>query len=322
MRGVIILKVLKNQGLETIPSDAKVKLTDMGNVKEIMYMKNVNFRSFPVLKLNKDEYMIKSTGEVLEYSHTENRSENKENLRRTFKRIRELINANFSGEKNELAFTITYQENMTDTKRLYDDFRKFLMRLRYSYPNVDYISVVEPQGRGAWHCHVLLRFNDLETVYIPNKEVARLWGLGFVKVKAIKRNVDDLGAYLSAYLGDVEYNQENIKILHDEGMGVDEIIRSTIKEVEVDGVKKKFIKGARLHLYPTGMNIYRKSKGIIEPKKKWMRYHKAKKLVGAGTPTFTSTVKIIDDENNEINSIAYEQYNLKRVLPQCNKLEG
>lgn len=306
------MEVLKNVTCQCIPHEKRVKVKFMGNITEIMYMAKINKNVFPIVKIDKDRYVLLKTGEVREYKHTENRSEGRESLRRTFKKIRELINTNFSGGKNELVFTITYQENMTDVKRLYSDCKKFFKKLKYKYKDVDYISVVEPQGRGAWHCHILLRFNKVEKIYIPNNEIAELWGQGFVEVKAIRKNVDNLGAYLSAYLGDVEYNMENLKILRDEGMPIDRALKNVV-EKEVEGLKKSFIKGARLYLYPPGMNIYRKSRGIREPEIKSMMYEDAKKNVGAGTPTYTKTIEIINDAKENINTIIYEQYTTKII---------
>lgn len=310
------MKVLKNQPSKSVFKGKIVKLTDMGNIKEIMIIEKLSLDGFPVKKISKNEYMIIETGEVLEYkNHAENRSQNKEGLRKTFKKIRELINTNFTGEKNELAFTITYADNMTDNKVLYVDFKNFMKRLRYKYPKVEYISVVEPQERGSWHCHILLKFIDLKKIYIPNKEINEMWGNGFVTVKAIKQNVDNLGAYLSAYLGDVPVdfeNQENLaELMHS---GIIKVGKSiNIKEVEIKGKTKKFIKGGRLHLYPPGMNIFRASRGIDQPTKEYMRYDEAKKIVGAGTPNYSTCIKILDDNGIEINSIAYENYNLKRI---------
>jgi len=306
------LQVLKNQSVEPIQGRKKVKYTDMGNIKEIMCIEKLNVNGFPIKKISKNEYVILETGEIKEYSfHAENRVQNKEALRRTFKKIRELINTNFIGAKNELAFTITYKENMIDPKQLYKDFEKFIKRLRYKYPDIDYMSVVEPQGRGAWHCHVLLRFNNLEKVYIPNKEVAELWGHGFVNVKAISKDVDNLGAYLSAYLGYVEIDNNLNELV---SLGVVKPGQTfKIKEVEVNGKQKKFIKGGRLHLYPVGMNIYRCSRGIKPPKVTYMPYDEVKKIVGAVTPDYSTKIKIFDDNGKEINSITYENYNMKRV---------
>ena len=296
------MKVLKNQPSKEVLKNKIVKLTTMGNIQEIMIIEKLQLDGFPIKKISKTEYMIIETGEVMEYKVGENRSENKESLRKTFKKIRQLINTNFTGEKNELAFTITYDVNMTDTKVLYNDFKAFMRKLKSQYSKVEYISVVEPQARGAWHCHVLLKFMELKKIYIPNKEINEMWGHGFVTVKAIKQNVDNLGAYLSAYLGDVELENDcDVK----PGM--------FIKEVEIKGKPKKFIKGGRLHMYPPGMNIIRASRGIKQPTKEYMRYDKAKKIVGAGTPNYSTCIKILDDDGLEINSIAYENYNSKRI---------
>lgn len=305
-------KVLKNLNSEPINSQKKIKLTDMGNVKEIMYLQKKNFKPFRIKKISSTEYIVLDTGEIKEYNKIQNRSQDKESLRRTFKKIRQLINTNFIGNDNELCFTITYKENITDPKVLYKDFDKFMKKLKYKYKSVDYINVVEPQGRGAWHCHILLRFNDYNKIYIPNKEIAEMWGHGFVKVKAIKKDIDNLGAYLSAYLGDVELDENKISELINDGIiKVNQPI--DVKEVEIDGVKKKFIKGGRLSYYPPKMNIYRASRGIKPPLISEMLYEEAKKIVGDATPTYSTRTIVLDDYGTVINSIIYEQYNLKRV---------
>lgn len=308
-------KVLKNQPLEEISAEKIVKLTDMGNIKEIMYLEKRCSKPFGIKKLNADQYVLLKTGEIKEYNKIENRSQDKESLRKTFKHIRELINTNFLGLANELCFTITYKENVTDPKVLYNDFKKFMKKLKYHFGKIDYINVVEPQGRGAWHCHVLLIFRDHKKIYIPNKRIAELWGYGFVSVKAIKKDIDNLGAYLSAYLGDVEINDDNIReLLHDGVVKPGQALN--IKEVEVEGVKKKFIKGGRLHYYPPKMNIYRCSRGIKKPAVSHISYEKAKKIVGAATPTYSTRTVIQDDNGEQLNSIIYEQYNLKRIENQ------
>ena len=312
------LKVSKTANSKFKINEKKlVKLTDMGNVKEIMYLQKKCNQPFGIKKISKDEYMVIATGEIKEYSNrSENRSEDKESLRKTFKHIRELINTNFTGEPNELIFTITYKENVRDTKRLYDDFRKFMKKLKYRYNQVEYINVVEPQGRGAWHCHILLKFPDVRKIYIPNKEIAEMWGQGFVKVKALKKGIDNIGAYLSAYLGDVEVNNDNITELVNDGV-LEPGQAFETKTAEINGVKKTFIKGGRLHYYPSGMNIYRTSRGIKKPQVTYMMYENARKKVGSNLePTYTSHTFIQDDTGTIVNEIAYEQYNIKKAQNQ------
>ena len=72
-------------------------------------------------------------------------------------------------------------------------------------------------------------------------------------------DVDNVGAYLSAYLTNAIVDADD----EDEDT------------VEVDGVKKAVIKGGRLHMYPTGMKIYRCSKGLKKPEKSFISSAKA-----------------------------------------------
>lgn len=292
----------KENDVVILPNDI-VTVTTMNHLTEIQHMKKMNSRA-TIKKIDKDNYIDLSTGEIKEYKHIENRSESYNSLRQTFKKIRYLINNNFTGRKNELFITLTYAENMQDTKKLYTDMDKFIKRIRYKYKkrtDIDYLSVVEPQGRGAWHVHLLLRFNALNSVFLPSKELSEIWGHGFDKIKRIDQ-VDNIGAYLSAYLADVELTDDTLSTVFQEDR--------KIVEKEVNGVKKKFIKGGRLHMYPTGMNLYRKSKGIEFPERKKMSYKNAKKIVGSAKPHYS---KRYDVETQDFeNTIQYEQYNSKR----------
>lgn len=290
-------------GMGFVPKKAFVKVTKTNHIVEIQHMEKMNGKNH-IKKLDKDSYVDLSTGEIKEFQHIENRQESYNSLRQTFKKLRYLINNNFLGLPNELHMTLTYKANMTDTGRLYDDFRKFMQRLKRKYKkdtSIDYISVVEPQERGAWHCHLLIRFNDLDKVFVKNKELRELWGQGFVTIKSLK-DIDNIGAYLSAYLTDVELTDETVVTAIKEDRSVETKI--------VDGVEKRFIKGGRLHMYPSGMNIFRKSKGMIYPERETMSFEKAKKIVGSAKPHYVKTYEVETD--NFSNTITYLQYNLKR----------
>lgn len=283
-----------------------VRLTQMNHLVEVQHMEFMN-RTNHIKKLDKERYVNLKTGEVGEFKQGEVRSDSFNSLRQTFKKLRYLINNNYTGAGNELHITLTYAENMQDTKRLYSDFKKFIKKFRYKYEkeygSIDYMTVVEPQERGAWHHHLLLRFNDKvgSKIFIPNDEVCEIWGHGFTNIHSLS-GVDNIGAYLSAYLADVELTSENI---HGAVVGQKEI-----KVVEVDGQEKKFIKGGRLHLYPSGMNLYRKSKGIQMPERQEMKYEDIKKVVGSAEPNYTK--QIVVEQDDFTNTITYEQYNMKR----------
>lgn len=289
----------KNNVLK-IPDDTYVTVTQTNHIIEMQYLEKHNIKS-NIKKINEDQYVVLSTGELKNFDKGSSRYDSKNSLRQTFKKLRYLINNNFVGARNELFVTLTYRENMQDPKQLYSDMDKFIKRLRYHYKNVskiEYINVVEPQKRGAWHCHMLIKFIDLKKIYIENELMAKLWTHGFVNIRSLSHmSIDNIGAYLTAYLADIPV----------EDFKDDELSKPyTIKEHE----EKKYIKGGRLFLYPRGMNLYRASRGIKMPDRKIMKFSELKKCVNGATLThFSKTDISIDDFDN---TIIYYYYNLKR----------
>jgi len=184
----------------SIPKNALVKMTQMNHITHIQYMEKRNDR-VNIKKLDKDRYVHLATGEIKEFNHIETRKDSYNSLKQTFGKVSDLINNNFKGQPNEFHVTLTYKDNVTDTKRLYSDFKRFMTRLKRKYQDkstIDYMSVVEPQERGAWHCHVLLRFNDVPKLFVSNNLIRELWGQGkIVSTKSLK-NIDNIGVYLTA----------------------------------------------------------------------------------------------------------------------------
>lgn len=301
-----MIEVKKYSGTyELIPSNAVVTLTDIENHHEILYMTNSN-NKIKIKKIDKERYILVETGEIKYFKNTNSRKENINELRVTFKKLRELINNNFKGHINEKGFTITYKfvngMPVRDTKKLYFDFGNFIKRTHKKFGEFEYISVVEPQGTGNWHCHILLKFRN-NPGFIPGEIIEKLWGHGFVKVKRIKSN-DNMGAYLTAYLADIEYNKENIKVLIEKGLDKS----MPLKEIEIEGKTKRFIKGGRLYLYPTGINIFRKSKGIMYPEKIKGHYKELKKKHNLSDANYRREAEIWENEIL-INTVVHEQYN-------------
>ena len=292
------MNVFRNECI--IPDYANVTLTITNNIIEVQYLEKYNNQN-NIKKLDDDNYLILSTGEIRKFKKTDDRLGNKNSFRQTFKKLRYLINNNFCGLNNELFVTLTYAENMQDTDKLYRDLDKFMKRLRYKYKEIskiEYLTVVEPQNRGAWHAHILIKFIDLDKIYIPNALISSIWGLAFVNVQSIsKMNIDNLGAYLTAYLTDLP---------------VDDVSLDEFKKAEkFKKVNDKFyIKGARLKLYPKGMNFYRKSKGIKFPERFNIPYSDIKKYVGTAIPTYSKRLDL--NTNDFCNTIIYHHYNLKR----------
>lgn len=297
------IEVLKDT---SIGREDLVSVKKMNHIYEICYLQHRN-SSCPIQKLDKDSYIILNTGEVKDCNHIENRAENKLQVSQSLKRLRDYINTNVSDVSKCKWITLTYAENMTDTKQLYNDFKKFIMRFKYKYGKFEYIVACEPQGRGAWHCHCIIIFNQ-KAPYIPNKIIEELWGKGFTKTNKLD-NVDNIGAYLTAYLGDLElsscqeyniaYNAEDVKVITEMG------------DIKLK-TPKRFVKGGRLCMYPPGFNIYRVSRGIKKPVKEYYSYHVIKEKEGLRQPTYSSSLLLTDSEKNFSNKIIYEYYNTKR----------
>lgn len=262
-----------------IHNDDIVRVTKTGDITRILALARKN-SICPITKLNKDEYVLNSTGEILQSKHIQNRSQNMNTIRFSVSQLRDLINNNFFGGSNELWVTLTFGQNkIYDPKKLYSIFSAFIKRLKrcFKSQDFDYIYVPEPHLKGDWHIHVLLKSN--KKLFIKNSVLQTLWGQGFVKVNRLK-DIDNIGAYVSAYL-------INIK----------------------DGELTK--KGARLYLYPPHHRLFRYSSGIVKPVSYYCSYADAKKIVSSDKLTFCKAIKITTDDGFS-NTICNEFYNKNR----------
>lgn len=259
-------------------------------------------------------YIRLDTGEIFECNHIVNRAESKFQVGQSLKRLREYINTNVVDTNKCKWITLTYAKNMQDTKQLYKDFKRFMTRFkrRFKDYNIEYITACEPQARGAWHMHLILIF-DKVAPFIPNATIEKLWEQGFTKTNKLD-DIDNIGAYLTAYLGDMEFTEENMQELQKQGLNVSQMALKQVNKVE--GIKlkdpKSFIKGGRLYMYPPKFNLYRISRGIKKPIKEYHSYHVAKEKAGLQLPTYSKGIKLSDTDNSFKNIIIYEYYNTKR----------
>lgn len=124
---------------------------------------------------------------------------------------------------------------MRDTIKLYNDNKRFMTRFRRAYKNyhIEYIMACEPQASGSWHSHLIIIFDTIPP-FIPNKTIENLWGQGFTKTQKLN-DIDNVGAYLTAYLGDMEYSEENICTLLNNGLNGSKIVLKEVNEIE--GIK-------------------------------------------------------------------------------------
>ena len=257
-----------------------------------------------VVKYDADHMVNKDTGEIIEIDHCDDRSDPRlrKSLKASFKRLKRLIGANFTniGPRSGLWVTLTYAQPdgkpMTDQNRLYQDFRKFIQKLkRYIKPReLVYIVAMEPQASGSFHAHILMKCLDKKTFYLKNSDVAEMWGQGFVNVRRIKK-ADNVSAYLMAYLTDIDVKN----------------VSGDIKRQ--DGKKpKSIIKDGRIGFYPLHFNLYRASKNCRQPEKLKSSRKKVKKKFGIenAEPTYARKFEIDTDQPFEVK---VEYYDVKKV---------
>lgn len=290
---------------KAIKNDQLVNGYHYGDTIEI----NTSLGSQPIMRrVNKDEMVNTKTGELKEIEHAKNRADakNYESLRATFKKLKRLIGANFYGGDSELWLTLTYKDApMTDSKRLYNDFKRFMRRLRnLTGKELAYIVVIEPQRSGSLHAHLLLKTIDHSKLYIPNKDVAKAWGQGFVNVRRLS-DTDNVSAYLMAYLTNIDLNNLDGSFDNDKSK------------------TKKIIKGGRLSLYPMGMQIYRRSrKDIVQPTRLYGTKQDIKNDFGLGESDYYRVfdVKRGDDSYKiETEYYSIKKARIKKALDKINK---
>lgn len=251
-------------------------------------------------KVSKDEMVNRITGELKEIHHVTSRADpkNYESLRRTFKRLKRLIGANFKGGYSELWATLTYKDSpMTDPTKLYSDFRRMMRRLRRLVGKyLAYIVVIEPQASGSLHAHLLLKTIDGSRLYIANEDLRQAWGQGFVNVRRLS-DADNVSSYVMAYVSNVDLNN----------------LEGQFKEKPAP---KRIVKGGRLGLYPIGMQIYRRSRrGIREPVKLKgsKKSIKEKYHISSASPDYYRKFEIKQGSNEDPFEIETEYYSRKKA---------
>lgn len=289
----IKIEILESDKVSIFPG-ATVKKSVQGNIIEITYTSH-RTQGATIKKLSDKEYQVVSTGEIKEYNQNKegNRTDNTKELKRSFEKLRAIINTNVIDTNTVRWCTFTYRENMQDSKQVVKDFSAFWKRFKRKYKEyeVDYIIALEPQARGAWHIHALILFHT-KAPYISGYELGDIWQKGFCNVQALD-NVDNVGAYLTAYLTDVEVGESEE---HD-------------KTVD----NKKIKKGGRLKYYPTKFHFYRTSKGVKRPEEIETTYNECQEL-NKCSQTYKKAFAIhySEAEPDKKITVIKEYYNIKR----------
>ena len=254
-----------------------------------------------IKKISKTEYMTGkylptgefiSDGEVYEVAQKQEGQpmRNRRSLRQIFRTLRQLITANYTGGNSELFVTLTYADQHNDPKRLHADIVLFWKRLKYRYPDLKYIAIVEPHASGNFHIHMLLANTNGEELYIPDAEMRQMWGQGITTTERLD-DVDHMGAYFVAYFTNMELSPDEIKVYAEQD------------DVEYKN-GKAYIKGRRLDFYPENMRIYRHSSNCEKPERRTGA--EVDELLQTARQTYSHETKF-EQDGNEYH-ILTEQY--------------
>lgn len=301
--------VYHKEALECKPNrlyTCRARATIAGGVVTIVASTNLG-RMPSTVRLSADDYIRLDTGEVLPVTRkAASRADHADSLRRSMTALRDVINANFVGEarRSQAWLTLTYRECVRDTQRVADDFEAFIRWLRARVrARVEYIAVIEPQRRGAWHLHVLLLRPDGDPLYVPQADLLAAWrrvaarktppdllrdslgrslSAGGLHVHSLADGGDNIGAYLSAYLCDEAGS-----------------------------------KGSRLSLYPPGVQYYRCSRGIKRPEVREYAtlsdaLRDAREITGEDKPTYDAAHAVVDEDGHQVQLASRTQYKRRK----------
>ena len=122
-----------------INAHAKVNAYKYGDVLE---MTNAGTMKKATIKpLSKKEYVDLSSGEIKQFNRNELRIQSPDNLKKTFRKLRRMIIANFGPD--DLWLTLTYRQidkqPMADTDRVYHDYKAFWRKFIAKFGSSDYL---------------------------------------------------------------------------------------------------------------------------------------------------------------------------------------
>lgn len=268
-----------------------IKVFEGNGIVEVESMQKAPFSLNRFVRLSKTEYLDKGTGEIKKYNKkakTRNQSPNE--LRKSFKQLRRLINYNFCAGNNEKHITLTYGKLQNDYKQVNRDFSQWWRKIKKHFSSLEYICVTEYQASGSIHLHVLVKDIDNEDLPLDKTLLNETWKNGFSTVKDIK-NVSNLGAYLTAHFINLSLNED----------------------IQNENANKLILKGERIKYYKTNQRIFSTSRGIVRNKGHTVTLEEVEditrgaKLVYADSKIITKT-----NENGKeyiVNKTTYQQFN-------------
>lgn len=185
------------KGLCEIPETCPAKVYMYANLVEIVTSLNPSQGKGlkNIKKIDAEHYKNLKTGKTYRYEH------HRKNLKpmstsaynRSVRELERLVLGNFFNANEGLFLTLEYDNIMLDYSATQKDYTKFYDNLKYYFKThygiekLIYIKVVEDDGNGSIHFHILLKAQDGTPLEISEDTLRKLWGQNSVSVKAITK---------------------------------------------------------------------------------------------------------------------------------------
>ncbi len=204
------LEIIKGENYN-IKNNKKVQVTDYDatNCRRIKASTNNdktsnNFECFK--KLNATQYLNTETGAIGNYKNYINKS--LESLKKAMNTLEDILLNNFNGERNELFITLTTDKDTSDIEEIIEAKNKFVRKLKREFEDLIYVGVYELQkSRNSWHIHLIIKDKSHKLIFIDNKIISDLWGLGLTKISYISNKAETYEINEEKRLGYVFYEE-------------------------------------------------------------------------------------------------------------------
>lgn len=284
-----------------------VKVTRYGKFAEVMFAKYTSPKGKVNIRREHGSLINSRTHETINVDHATSRSDLLSSLKRSLKKLSQLIACNFKGGKDEKFITLTYSvPYQLDPRGAKKDWQRLYQNFRNNFPNAKYIAIFEPQGTlypkdqkmvPNWHIHILVK--GIEEDLSP--KLKKWWrSRGLFKIKPISEiKTNNLGIYFTSYsknLNSAFINNAARKVIQE---------KDTSILVDDD---KDVAKGARLLFYPPHFRIYVASQNLKQPQVSYVRFDEldTSKL---GKLVSESTIDVKDIQTGKIvNTYSYLNY--------------
>lgn len=152
-------------------------------------------------------HQFQTIEQALEYIEELRKEKLKRSLRRTKKKIADIILSNLTDKS--YFHTYTFGKDVIDIKQANEYWNKFMKRLKYNYQTeFVYIAIPERQPiskRIHYHCIIFNGFN------MNKQTLSDIWGGGFVKIKKI-RDISQPLKLVNYFMNYLTKEEQNIDI--------------------------------------------------------------------------------------------------------------